>query len=384
MRNRAADLSWLFLICISHARAGKPVALVFEEEQYFDALRSSSPAASYVEFRGCPAPDFCSNLSDTTLAAVVAVVGQPKNVTMLQALPALRLVHSTSYMYTRLKDVPSKAIVASYMPPWRDVYGVEPIAEFTLAAVFDWNYRLREKSKVFSACAWGSDAPTTCPYASTLTSHPVMMNQTMGILGYGKIGEAIARRSAALGMRTIATKMHGPFSPPPPPLAWLSDDNDELLRQSDFVALSLPGSVLGVINRTSLALMKPNAVLIPLSAGPADFDALYEALVNKTIGGAVVDVWPQGCWGFPEMECGPPYGSLAEPYHGPPHPTPWTPVQPISQLDNVVALPGLAMRDKKFWDGSAEWVGENLKALVLKGPLKGVVRNATADVALIV
>merc|ERR1719159_1881824 len=108
------------------------------------------------------------------------------------------------------------------------------------------------------------------------------MNQTMGILGYGKIGEAIARRSAALGMRTIATKVHGPFSPPPPPLTWLSDDNDELLKRS-----------------------------------PTDFDALYDALVNKSIGGAVLDVWPQGCWSFPEMECGPPYGSAAEPYRGP-------------------------------------------------------------------
>merc|ERR1712046_557281 len=121
------------------------------------------------------------------------------------------------------------------------------------------------------------------------------MNQTMGILGYGKIGEAIARRSAALDMRTIATKTHGPFSPPPPPLAWISDDNDELLRQSDFVALSLPGSVQGIINRTSLALMKRSAVVIPLSAGPVDFDAMYDALVNRTIGGAVIDVWPHGC-----------------------------------------------------------------------------------------
>eukprot|EP00746_Dinoflagellata_sp_MGD_P060891 gnl/MRDRNA2_/MRDRNA2_25803_c0_seq1.p1 gnl/MRDRNA2_/MRDRNA2_25803_c0~~gnl/MRDRNA2_/MRDRNA2_25803_c0_seq1.p1 ORF type:complete len:407 (-),score=67.53 gnl/MRDRNA2_/MRDRNA2_25803_c0_seq1:120-1205(-) len=360
-----------------HALAEFPVALVFEDEKYFDALRLESPAAAYVEFIGCPAPDFCGNLSDAVLTRVVAVVGQPKNVTKLMDLPALRLVQSTHYMYPQLTDVPSQSIVASYMPDWRDVYGVEPIAEFVLAAVFDWNYRLREKSKEFSACAWGPDAPQTCKYTSTLTSHPVLMNQTMGILGYGKIGQAIARRSAALGMRTIATKTHGPFSPPPSPLTWMSDDNDELLRQSDFLALGVPGSVHGIINRTSLALMKRSAVVIPLSAGPEDYDAMYDALVNKTIGGAVLDVWPHGCWSFAGMECGPPYGPSAEPYAR-------SSGQSITELDNVLPLPGMAMRDDNFWNGSVEYVGQNLKSLVLKEPLKGVVRNATAEVTLIV
>merc|ERR1712014_274835 len=99
--------------------------------------------------------------------------------------------------------------------------------------------------------------------------------------------------------------------------------------------------------------MKPGAVVIPTSANPVDFMALYQALSNRTIGGAVIDVWPHGCWHFPDMECGSPYGPAAEP---------WSRGQ-LEKLDNVVPLPGMAMRDDRFWSGSAVWVAENLRAL---------------------
>ena len=124
-----------------------------------------------------------------------------------------------------------KAAVASYQPDWRDVWGVEPIAEFVLAAVFEWNYRLRERGQRFADCAWGPDAPNRCPSPAELTSHPVLMNQTIGVLGYGKIGKAVARRSTALGMRTVATKVHGPFTPTP------QDRESIELRESKRVVL---------------------------------------------------------------------------------------------------------------------------------------------------
>lgn len=358
---------------VSHAQDGLPIALVFESPIYFQSL-TSSLEPGLIELRACDqTTDFCASLEEPLLRRCIAVVGQPHNITLLGRLPGLRLVHSTSFMYPVLAEVPPQATVVSYMPDWRDVYGVEPIAEFVLAAVFDWNYRLRERSAEFSSCAWGADAPARCPSVRDLTSHEVLMNKTLGVLGYGKIGEAIARRSAALGLRTIATKVHGPFTPPPSPLTWLSDDNDKLLAESDFIVTALPGSVLGVINRTSLALAKKSAVVIPISAGPIDFDALYDALKKRLIGGAVIDVWPHGCWRFPEMQCGPPFGRSAEPYAG----------GNLQELDNVVALPGMAMRDAKFWAGSVEWVDGNLRSLAKGLPLRGIVRNSTSEVTLL-
>jgi len=357
-----------FLVLVGNASpALLPSVLVFESSAYFSSLSESGRVFGILELVHCGEPDYCRSLDESFRRRVLAVVGQPFNITFLERLPALQLVHSTSYMYPRLSQVPSRAVVASYMPAWRDVYGVEPIAEFLIAAAFQWNYRLREKRDQFVACAWGDDAPQRCPSTQQLTGHPVLMNQTMGILGYGKIGKAVAKRSAALGMRTIATKLHGPFFPPPAPLTWLSDDNDRLLRESDFVVLTLPGSAPNIINHTSLRLMKSTSVVLPISAGTVDFDALYTALSRRVIGGAVIDVWPHGCWHFPDMECGAPYGRKAEPYG----------TEQIQKLDNVIALPGMAMRDDKFWASSALWVLENLIALIKGTPLLGIVRNAT-------
>ena len=264
-------------------------------------------------------------------------------------------------MYPRLAAVPAGTIVAKYDAPWH-VYGVESIAEFVIAAAFHWTYRLPQKSSQFAACGFGSGAPGKCPPDSELTAHPTLMSQTMGIVGYGNIGEAVGRRAFGLGMKVLATRRHGPFS------SWLISDIDRLLAESDFIAVTVPGSVVGLINKTSLALMKPGAVLIPVSAQPVDFDALYQALLTRPIG-AVLDVWPQGCWHFPDAFCGPPYGSEAQAY-----------VQPhIAELKNVLVLPGVAMRDARFWSNSATWVSDNLVALLEGSPLKGVVRNASSS-----
>ncbi|CAE7489913.1 ghrB [Symbiodinium pilosum] len=353
-------MSWLYhvLACGLVVSVGaKPVVLVYEMSAAYLSDLANSAASAKVEFRACET--HCAISTDRK--DVIAAVGMPRNFTSLYDLPNLKLIQSTTYMYPRLSSVPARPIVAKYDAPWR-IYGVEPIAEFVVAAAFQWTYKLAEVSSRFRACAFGSGAPGGCAPDSALTAHPTLMSKTMGILGYGTIGEAVGRRAFALGMRVLATRRHGPFS------SWLIDDNDKLLAESDFVAVTVPGSVFHVINRTALALMKPGAVLIPISSNPVDFDALYQALLTRRIG-AVLDVWPQGCWHYPDSFCGPPYGPEAQPY-----------LQPrLAELDNVLVLPGLAMRDSRFWSNSAVWVSDNLVALMDGMPLKGVVRNASVD-----
>jgi len=341
--------------------------LVFESEsQYFKDLGEQAPSS--LQLISC-VDNSCDDLHDEVCRRVVAVVGQPHDISVLQreCFSRLQLVQSSSYMHAQLTDVPLRLTVATYQPDWHHVYGVEPIAEFILAGVFQWNYGLQAKAAQFAKCAWGSDAPSKCPAVSTMTRHNTLMGQTLGVLGYGNIGSSVARRASALGMRVIATRRHGPFSPLPPGLQWLSDDNDKLLKEADFVVTTVPGSVAGIINKTSLGLMRASAVLIPVSAPHADFDALYEALLRHEIGGAVLDVWPHGCWHFPDMACGPPYGAEAEPYA----------TKPIQSLDNVLPLPSMAMRDNRFWVESATWVASNLEALLRGSPLRGIVRNGT-------
>lgn len=365
---RFGALSGAILLAAGAAGSDLPAVLVFTGSDYARTL-AEGPAKDVVEVVPCGSPGSCTALDPAVKQRVVAVVGQPRNVSFLQELPKLKLMQSADFFYPSFDLVPASSAVAMYLVDYQGDYGAEPIAEFIIASAFEWNYRLREKSATFSSCAWGADAPLRCPPAESLTSHPVLMGQTMGILGYGTIGEAVARRSSAMGMRTIATRRKGPFTPTPPGLTWFSDDNDQLLREADFVAVTLSGSASDVINKTSLALMKPGAVVIPIAGPPVDYDALYEALSKKAIGGAVLDSWRHGCWSYPVAACGPAYGPDAEPYAK----------DPIQLLDNVIPLPGMAMRDAKFWEDSAVFVGKNLLALVNNQPLQGVLRNGTSS-----
>jgi len=349
-------MAFLVLALLSTVRAA-PIGLVFESFEYLSDL--ATHVGDKIALRQCSS--FECELKSSDRSEVIAIVGMPRNISIVQQLPNLKLFQSSHYMYPVLDSVPAPAAVAKYDVPWH-TYGVEPIAEFVIAAAFQWTYRLTATSRRFTSCAFGADAPSGCPSDSSLTAHPTLMNKTMGVLGYGNIGKAVAKRAAALGMKVLATRRHGPFS------SWLISDNDKLLAESDFVAVTVPGSVQGLINKTSLALMKKDAVLIPVSANPVDFHALYEALLPGSLG-AVLDVWPQGCWHFPDMFCGPPYTEKAQPYS-----------DDIANLQNVLLLPGVAMRDDRFWSNSAKFVGENLVALINGKPLKGVVRNASMDV----
>ncbi len=121
-----------------------------------------------------------------------------------------------------------------------------------------------------------------------------LAGQTLGIVGYGGIGEACARLGQAFGVRTIATKRRPPsneyldqhFSP---------DRLHELLAESDYVVLCCPltDETINLIDADALAAMQSHALLINVARGRVvDHDALAEALESGAIAGAVLDVAP--------------------------------------------------------------------------------------------
>ena len=121
----------------------------------------------------------------------------------------------------------------------------------------------------------------------------LLAGQTLGILGLGAIGQELALKAHALGMRVIGTKRE------PEPLegvdeVYSGDEMDDVLRQSDFVVLLLPVTpeTENVINAKRLCVMKPTAWLLNFGRGPLIVDAdLIAAVKNKTIAGAVLDVF---------------------------------------------------------------------------------------------
>lgn len=115
---------------------------------------------------------------------------------------------------------------------------------------------------------------------------------TLGIVGLGQIGAAVAARAHGFGLRlTYAGPRRRPDLEESLGLSWLSFD--ALLATSDFVTLHVPlrPETRGLINESALRLMKPTAILINAARGPVvDPAALYRALSEGWIAGAALDV----------------------------------------------------------------------------------------------
>ena len=254
-------------------RGGAPVAWVIESAEYVELLRQKVTTPWVLKACG----DNCAqcHTSDADSGDVKAVVGRPglPGAEALAMLPALELVQAASWMYTTPSEVPLRAAVANADTyPDCSAIGVDSpncrlsldaLSEFCIAAVFEWIYSMRAKSATMLACAWSADAPSRCPSASSLTNHTRFSDLTIGVLGYGKIGELVAAKAAALGATVVATTLpQHVVHPAPPPLKWLSSDNDALFRESDVIVETLAGG-RDVINATAFSLMKETSMLVP-------------------------------------------------------------------------------------------------------------------------
>ncbi len=120
-----------------------------------------------------------------------------------------------------------------------------------------------------------------------------LRGNTLGIVGLGRIGKAIAKRAIPFGLNVLATEIA-------PDLAFAAAHNvtlvplDELLKRSDIVTLHVPKTPLTkyLIRRETLALMKPTALLLNTSRGGVVHEQdLYDALVAKRIAAAGLDVF---------------------------------------------------------------------------------------------
>ena len=123
---------------------------------------------------------------------------------------------------------------------------------------------------------------------------PEMYGKTFGQIGFGAIGRQVARRARGLDMNLL---IYDPYvdQEEMDPLNGKKVDLDTLMRESDFISINcnvVPETV-GLISREKIALMKPTAYLVNTArAKILDYDALYDALKEKRIAGAGLDVYP--------------------------------------------------------------------------------------------
>jgi glyoxylate reductase len=144
-----------------------------------------------------------------------------------------------------------------------------------------------------------------------------IFGKTLGLIGMGRIGSAVARRAAGFDMRVLYYDVNRLSEDEERALRLEYADFDEVLRESDFVSLHVPlvPSTKHFIGVRELSLMKPTSYLINTSRGPVvDEKALVEALRSRRIAGAGLDVYENE----PEMAPG------------------------LAELENVVLLPHIA------------------------------------------
>lgn len=170
---------------------------------------------------------------------------------------------------------------------------------------------------------------------------------TLGIIGFGRIGKAMARRASGFDMRVIYYDPHA--TKPDPDLKAAPVDFETLLKESDFISLHTPltPETRHLIDAKALAKMKPHAVLINTARGPVvDPGALYEALKERRIFGAGLDVTE-------------------------PEPLPLDSL--LLTLDNIVITPHIASGSKATRDKMAWMAARNLIAGVKGEPLPNCV-----------
>lgn len=124
---------------------------------------------------------------------------------------------------------------------------------------------------------------------------PELAGKTLGILGYGRIGRAVARRARAFDMAVRAIRRSPERSAPEDEVRVDGPGAlDAVLGEADYlvITLSLSSETRGLIGARELGLMKPSAFLINVARGEvAQQSALYHALADGRIAGAALDVW---------------------------------------------------------------------------------------------
>jgi D-2-hydroxyacid dehydrogenase (NADP+) len=121
-----------------------------------------------------------------------------------------------------------------------------------------------------------------------------LTDSTMGIVGFGTVGRALAKRAQAFDIRVIAVDLYPIDKTDDVDALWGLDRLGDLLCESDYVVVTVPYTpqTQGMIGAEQLALMKPSAVLIGISRGGIiDQEALAQALRENRLAAAALDVF---------------------------------------------------------------------------------------------
>lgn len=205
-----------------------------------------------------------------------------------------RLTASHPTVGARLYQVPGAGydgIERSLLPPHCalcNCFGHEnAIAEYVMAALLARHVPLTEADAQLRQGDWHYWAGGPDGLRTELGA------QSIGIIGYGHIGKAVAARAAAFGM-AVHVANRSPVNDRQLSASYGLDALHDMLERVDIVINTLPltDSTRGLIDARMLAAMQPHVIVMNVGRGAViDEDALYEALSKEQIGGAILDTW---------------------------------------------------------------------------------------------
>jgi len=213
-------------------------------------------------------------------AEIVLTNKVPITDSLLTACPSIRLVCvlATGYNVVDCAAARARNIPVCNVPS----YSTEAVAQFTFALLLELCNQVGLHNQSVHAGEWTS-CPDFCYWKAPLME---LSGKTLGIIGYGRIGKAVAKIAAAMGMKVLT---HSRTQRPGESHVSL----DELLASSDVVTLHCPlfPETQGIINAETISKMKDGAILINTSRGPLiDEKAVADALSSGKLRGAAVDV----------------------------------------------------------------------------------------------
>lgn len=218
---------------------------------------------------------------------LVPTVTDSIDAALIEAAPArLKLIanYGAGVNHIDLAAAKAKGIMITNTP------GVftDDTADLTMAMILNVPRRLGEGHRLMRSGEWGGWSPTG------MLGHRIG-GKTLGVIGFGRIGEAVARRAKAFGMEVVYNKRHRlPASIEAELGVSFEPDLDRLIARADIVTLHCPltAETDKLISAERIAMMKPEAYIINTSRGElVDEDALIAALVDGRIAGAGLDVY---------------------------------------------------------------------------------------------
>jgi phosphoglycerate dehydrogenase-like enzyme len=260
----------------------------------------------------------------------------------IKAAKQLRWIHSPAAAVHQLifPELVESDIVLTNA---REVHG-PVVAEHVIAQIFALTKKIPDAVRFQENHEWGQQRMW-----EELPRVREVAGATVGLIGLGSIGGAVAGSAKALDMRVIAVREHPEKGNDGADVVFGPEQIDDVFREADYVVLAAPvtSNTKAIANAQRLALMKPDACLINVARGQlVDEAALASALREKRIGGAALDVFPE---------------------------EPLAAESPLWDVPGLLITPHTAALTGKLWERHYTLFSENLRRYLSGQAMLGVV-----------